>query len=31
MFWLTVAIEQVHAQEIQVPKEADAADCVEKA
>ena len=27
MFWLTVALEQVRAQEIQIPKEADAAEC----
>ena len=29
MFWLTVAREQVGAQEIQVPKEADAAECAQ--
>ena len=29
MFWLTVAREQVRAQEIQVLKEADAAECAQ--
>ena len=29
MFWLMVAREQVRTQEIQVPKEADAAECAE--